>query len=311
MDIKVFAPVLIPTLNRYTHFKNCVESLANCTHADRTELIIGLDYPPSEKYIEGWEKICEYVPKISGFKDVTVIKHDHNLGAADNILYLKKYARQYYDRFIFTEDDNEFSPNFLDYIDKGLESYKDNPRVFGICGYNYIKLNMEGYDEDYYFSHEMSAWGYGGWFSEKCDELWKEIRKPDFLIRIIKDVPFFTFLKDNTKLCYAIGNLGYDLRGDAYITYYQRLNDIYCIFPTLSLVRNHGHDGSGLHSGKLGDKSPYATQSIDTRMVFDNSFALQVQEDSRIIRQLNHFPGVRQYIKNLFRLVLIKLFVKI
>ena len=46
-----FYPVVIPTLNRFDHFRNCVESLVRCTHADKTELIIGLDFPPYEKYI--------------------------------------------------------------------------------------------------------------------------------------------------------------------------------------------------------------------------------------------------------------------
>ena len=53
----MYSPIIIPTLNRFTHFKNCVESLAACTNADKTELIIGLDYPPSEKYVDGWIKI--------------------------------------------------------------------------------------------------------------------------------------------------------------------------------------------------------------------------------------------------------------
>lgn len=46
-------PILIPTLDRYEHFKKCIESLAKNTHANKTELVIGLDYPPSEKYMDG------------------------------------------------------------------------------------------------------------------------------------------------------------------------------------------------------------------------------------------------------------------
>lgn len=49
MGVKIthYAPVIIPTLNRYVHLKRCVDSLAKCTHAPDTELIIGLDYPPT------------------------------------------------------------------------------------------------------------------------------------------------------------------------------------------------------------------------------------------------------------------------
>ena len=73
IEIKTYAPVLITTLNRYEHFKRCVESLSRCTHAEKTELVIGLDYPPNEKYVAGWEKISEYVKSISGFGKITIL----------------------------------------------------------------------------------------------------------------------------------------------------------------------------------------------------------------------------------------------
>lgn len=57
MEIKQYAPVLIPTLNRYEHFKRCLESLERCTGADMTDVYVGLDYPTSDKYRKGWQKI--------------------------------------------------------------------------------------------------------------------------------------------------------------------------------------------------------------------------------------------------------------
>ncbi len=53
MEITTYAPVLIPTLNRYEHFKRCLESLELCTGADKTDVYVGLDFPPSEKYHKG------------------------------------------------------------------------------------------------------------------------------------------------------------------------------------------------------------------------------------------------------------------
>ena len=59
----IYAPVIIPTLNRYEHFKNCLESLEACVGADFTDVYVALDYPPSEKYVEGWKKIDIYLHK--------------------------------------------------------------------------------------------------------------------------------------------------------------------------------------------------------------------------------------------------------
>lgn len=51
-----YAPVIIPTLNRYDHFIKCLESLEKCSGAEYTEVFVALDFPPSNKYIEGWKK---------------------------------------------------------------------------------------------------------------------------------------------------------------------------------------------------------------------------------------------------------------
>ena len=63
--LTVYAPVIIPTCNRYEHLRECVESLAECTHADKTELIISVDFPPDESYADGWNKVREYVSGIN------------------------------------------------------------------------------------------------------------------------------------------------------------------------------------------------------------------------------------------------------
>ena len=127
-----YYPVYIPTLNRYTHFKRCVESLARNTHADKTELVIGLDYPPEEKYVEGYLKIKGYIPTINGFGKLTVFERGENYGASANSLALLEYVFTHYDAAIATEDDNEFSPCFLDFMNKALKAYKDDEKVVSI-----------------------------------------------------------------------------------------------------------------------------------------------------------------------------------
>ena len=79
-----YAPILIPTLNRYNHLKRCVESLAKCTHADKTDLFIALDYPLKEEHWEGYRQIKEYVSSIEGFNKVIIIQRDHNYGPVEN-----------------------------------------------------------------------------------------------------------------------------------------------------------------------------------------------------------------------------------
>ena len=263
MELEVFAPVIIPTLNRFEHFKRCVESLSKCTHADKTELVIGLDYPPSEKYVDGWKKICDYVQSISGFAEVTVFNHSVNLGPSKNLNELREYVSKKYDSYIASEDDNEFSPNFLDFINKGLEKYKDDPKVYAICGYNY-PVNMEGYPYEYYYSHEFAAWGCGCWV-KKQKYVFDVINSPGYIIDFYRRYPLRTYFKNNLKLMYLATCIGDGYLGDVYLTSYLHSRNMFTVFPKISKVRNWGHDGSGVNCGILEDASFYSSQPIDGR----------------------------------------------
>ena len=188
-EIREFAPIIIPTLNRYEHLKRCVESLAKCTHADKTELVIGLDYPPSEKYVEGWIRVKDYVSTIHGFKTVTILSANTNLGFTKNWRKCIDYVFQKYDTYIFSEDDNEFSPCFLDYADKALTRYWDDTRVSAVCGYNF-PVNMSNYDKNIYFHHQFSAWGVARWkhkyYSADEQLLYKILHSPSKIYKILR-----------------------------------------------------------------------------------------------------------------------------
>lgn len=133
----IYAPVAVTTLNRYDHLKELIESLENNTWVEHTDLIVSLDYPPNDKYVEGYEKVKEYLyykKEHNVFKNFILFEHDSNLGPSDNSRWVNEYLIRNYDRWIKAEDDIVFAPNFLMYIDKGLELFEHDQEVEGICG---------------------------------------------------------------------------------------------------------------------------------------------------------------------------------
>ncbi len=268
-----YYPVIIPTLNRYQHFKECVKSLAACTHADKTELVIGLDYPPSEKYVEGWKQIKTYIPTITGFAKVTVFEHDHNLGPAGNSNALEQYVTGKYDAWIYTEDDNVFSPCFLDYMDKCLEKYKDDETVLAISGYmNSVTFPVTvSKKASIVRMQDYMAWGIGVWKRTK-----KELA--DFMPahymhyvcshkNILKKMK--PYLRDLYQLIFwTKGNPELDRQCDFTIACYCKINNKYIINPAFSLVRNMGYDGTGVNCGVLDDNY-LAKQPISSDKLFD------------------------------------------
>ena len=268
-NIVTYAPVVIPTLCRFEHFKRCVDSLSRCIHANQTELIIGLDYPHKESHVEGHSKILDYLNNgITGFKKVTIIKQSKNIGALLNYYQLLNYAFNFYDGIIVSEDDNEFSPNFLDYINRGLVRYNEVDEVVAICGYNY-PVEMMDYSQKAYLSHNFSAWGCGIWKSknEKYQAEYtpensrKILRSPIAMLKILAKKPTLAI-----SLWYMVRHK--IILEDVNRELYNIIGNHYCLFPRLSLVRNWGHDGSGLNCGDC-DNDIYQKQPIDANHEFD------------------------------------------
>ena len=286
---EIYAPVIIPTLCRYEHLKRCIDSLRRCTGAEYTDLYLGLDYPAKESHWEGYNMICDYVNQIDGFHKVIVIKRDFNFGPQQNYLALKELVRQSYDRFIFSEDDNEFSPNFLDYMNAGLVQFKDNPSVIRICGSKMtwgvdFQGIMQGYRYNIYPAKDYNASGVGFWFDK------------DIVIPYTKDSVLKSWrltLKAFQKgYCSAISRMLYQLDKesqlpDVCIRLYCAFHDKYCIFPTISKVKNWGYDGTG-------ENSDNNSRLIDIQEL-DSSDSFYM--DDVVIRD---YPEVVAYIKKLY-----------
>lgn len=274
-DITTFAPVSIPTLCRYEHFKRCIESLSRCTWAEYTDVYVALDYPAKESHWDGYKKIKTYLETCGKmtFKSLNVVVREKNygIGSHGNLASQNIEIRKEYDRYIISEDDNEFSPNFLVYMNKALEKFKDDDRIFYICGFNRSVEIPEYYKNNYYIVQNYAPWGMGVWTHKTMPDAYYSF---DYYKKLIIDNNSFQILKARCpsyidKLMLMLKNG--QLVGDLQISLFEALEYRYNIRPTLSKVRNHGTDGTGAHSPRKIEEfnSFYEEQPIDESSDFD------------------------------------------
>lgn len=244
----MYAPIVIPTLNRFDHLKQCIKSLSQCHLADKSDLIIAIDYPCKDSHWEGYSKICDYTLSISGFARVTIVKREENYGAIRNFFALISSTFNQYDRLIFTEDDNIFAPDFLSFVNTGLNTYIDRADVFSISGSKSLIPIPAWYTDKAYLHTAFSAWGVGLWKDKWEKVTWdteslKTIYHEKETHRYIKK-----YHKRHIPLFERVVNTGY-LAADACLFLYMKHNGWHSLFPVVSRVRNLGHDGSGVHGG--------------------------------------------------------------
>lgn len=299
----VYYPVIIPTLNRVEHLKRCLSSLMKNKGAENTEVFLSVDYPPAEKYVSGYIKVKEYLTDgdFSCFKKFTVIYQDENLGPGGNSEFLKDLIKEKYDAFIYSEDDNEFAPNFLEYINKGLEIFSDNSDVIGICGSKDTAWESEG--KNILFSKLYSAYGVGCWFhkdkeiAEKGNKLLltPETYSPKKIYSLYKqnkclftfyiscilatDKGLFWLDEDSLNWCDSVRSI------------YMHFTDAVCVVPDISKSRTWGNDGSGVNMGTIDDYSPEKENPLDVTENFEYS-----DIDSLSFLQMNYDIG-NSYLK--------------
>lgn len=278
MEIKTYAPVIIPTLNRYEHFKRCLESLESCSGAEHTEVYVALDYPPSERYVNGWKKIDAYLKSKennNGFRKLHVIRRSRNYGLMKGNFWHTKMDVIFpnYESYISTEDDNVFSPCFLEFMNKSLNRFKDDASILKICGYNHLdNCDDLGIKGNYIFSKRGSAWGCGGWVHK--DKLLNELYDLNVLKGMLQEKKTYQLFKEKAPQCISyirsMIKTG-QLYGDSIWEIYCFLNDCKFILPAVSMVRNLGFDGTGWHSNHLNEEmyKKYSEKSISQEEHFD------------------------------------------
>ena len=181
------------------------------------------------------------------------------MGSLENSDAIRNEIMTKYDRWIYAEDDIEFSPIFLEYMNLCLDFFKDDPTVFAVNGYSYdINWKVDPGATVLKQKGTVSAWGIGYWKDKFLDA--KKDLKNNYLRNHFNRAAKTGILKEMIagRYCDYVGfalsgnqNSLYQNISDVSLGIYINLKDMYIITPVVSKTRNHGFDGSGLYCSKV------------------------------------------------------------
>lgn len=289
------APIAIATLNRYSHLKECIDSLAANKLAPQTEIFISLDFPPSPQYEAGYYRIKDYLETgIHGFKQVHIFYQSENLGPSGNTRFLFDKIRIDNDRYIATEDDNVFSPNFLEYMNWALDRFAEDEDILGVTGYSQNVCWRCRKSPIQILSNEYNVWGLGIWVSkrEKLLSIFESgymdraVRKKLFLFKLLKNRPdlipeWSRFIRGKKT---PIGTNGKIVFCDITIAMYMLLENKYSIMPTITKVNNNGWDGSGVNCYECEYDQPEMDNSPEWNPS-EKDIHLDIKKNAKILKR--------------------------
>ena len=274
---EVYAPIAIFAFNRPGHLSNLFTSLLTNPEVEYSEIYLFIDGPRTNDE----KKLTAETKKIgqdySKFLNLNISQNEKNLGLSESILGGIDKVLLTHDRVIVLEDDLELSPNFLRFINRGLEVHKSDLSVASIQGFSMIELKSS---ETSYFLRGADCWGWATW-SNRWESL---VRDPRILLEQIRNkkltrdfdlkgaYPYTNMLERNCNK--AIDS--WAIRWHASMFLEGKMS----LYPAVSLVNNMGRDGSGTHGGSQEEVQATLTDEPIEYMW------TKPQETPRIVRKL-------------------------
>jgi len=248
----VRAPIVLFAHDRPDHLRRTLEALAANDGADESELVVYSDGPRNVDSAGSVEAVRAYLRSVSGFRSVTVVERERNLGLANSVIAGVTEVLARSPSVIVMEDDLLTSRNFLAFVNASLSTYEHRPDVFSVTGYNYPLRIPPTYREDAYLSYRSSSWGWGTWRDRWGEVDWAVSDYAEFVTdRRAQEL----FRRGGDDLAPMLerqisGELdSWSIRFD----YAHYKHDAFCVHPVVSKVQNIGFDGSGVHCGDSDD----------------------------------------------------------
>ena len=254
--MSAYYPVCLITYNRPEHARLTVEALKRNKLASETDLFIFSDAPGRTQDEQAVMETRAYLETVSGFKSVTIIKMDKNLGPFKMAVTAGRYACEHAEAFIWVEDDVQTHPNFLTYMNKALNFYRDNARVAAVSGYTHessMASALKQYPHDMLFSYAFHAFAWGTWKDRFLAIDWSMPGVKEYLSNM-KQRRRGRVLSWGHLRAASVASRPESELWDIRFSYYMMQNDLVCAWPRYTYANNFGFDGSGIHKYNFSEK---------------------------------------------------------
>ncbi len=274
------APIALFVYRRPDHTRRCLEKLRENALADQSELFVFSDGPKNPDAQAGVRQVRDLFKALQGFRSVTLIESEGNLGLAKSIIAGVTDIVERFGNVIVLEDDLLTSPFFLRYMNEALEFYRDQEEVASIHGYFYP---VQGNLPETFFLRGADCWGWATWkrawslFDPDGMKLLNRLRSEGLTNSFDRNgaFPYTHMLEEQI----AGKNDSWAVRWYASAFLAGKLT----LYPGRSLVQNIGMDSLGTHSTAT---NAFEVNLADRPVTID---AIPLLEEPVVLRELDIF----------------------
>ena len=303
-------PITLFAFRRPFHTFKTLEALSNNPEAIDTKIYIFVDGPrvySDKKLIDATIKVID---QFSGkFKELNLEISSINKGLAASIYNGVNKVFEKENATIILEDDIITSKYFLDFMNKSLEIYRLEKKIWHISGFNYpIKSNL--FTEDAFFLRLMHCWGWATWKDRWESFMNNPLSIDPFYLKNIFDKKminsFNLSLMEDIWWSQINANAEGKLNTWAIFWYaHIFLNQGLCLFPINSQVLNIGLDGSGDNCGDSDNSFKQSLNSNESERIIN--FPKEINENQKALKAIQSYMLKRKLIRFLKKIFSINL----
>jgi hypothetical protein len=159
------APIALFVYNRAEHTRRTLEALRRNDLASQSDLFVFSDAAKNDSIVPAVREVRHRLHALKGFRSITIIERDRNYGLANSVVAGVTQLCSEFGRMIALEDDLLTTSDFLTFMNRALERYREEPRVFSVSGFNFA-LNAAGarqFPYDAFCFYRSSSLGWGTW----------------------------------------------------------------------------------------------------------------------------------------------------
>lgn len=239
------APVALFAFRRPDHLAACLASLAACPEAPGTALVVFCDGSRGPEDDQAVGQVRALARAATGFASVEVVERKANLGLAASVIDGVGRVLATHERVVVVEDDLVVSPDFLRYLNAGLDLYADDPQVASI--HAYVVAVDEPLPQSF-FLRGADCWGWATWrrgwavFDPDGASLLRRLTASgqEHAFDLDGGYPYTGMLR--RQVAGEIDSWAVRWHASAFLA------GMLTLYPGVRLVENVGQDGSGTNS---------------------------------------------------------------
>ena len=248
-----YAPIIIFAYNRADCLNHLLKSLEQNSGTEKMDLFIFIDitFPEDEKNKAYNQEVMQYAynfqTESKKFKQIQIVPAKEHQGLANSIIRGVTEIINRYGKAIVLEDDLVVSYDFLNYMQRGLNFYESNEKIWAVAAHTLDMRALKYYNKDVFINFRPESLGWGTWKDRWNRTDWKV----GTYTRFKKDyVGQFLFNLGGNDLCKMLEMQMKDERFDSWVIrwgYQQFLERKYTVYPKESRVIHCGNDERSTH----------------------------------------------------------------